>query len=170
MKKGVLISTFFVLTIVVLSSCGVLGSKRTSESVSFTSSEGLFAFLEKGDWIFDLERVTGPTVPSSFNAYGYTVKVSEGQLTCHLPFFGRAYRADYAGKNPMDFTAPIEVYSTEPGRKDGVEVYIEAVNEQRNRVRFTCNVFPSGTMYIIMMSSDTESISYIGRLHKSLKK
>lgn len=136
------------------------------EKVTFGSVDELAAYMEGGEWTFDLEHVSGPMVPSTFNAYGYTVEAREGKVKCHLPFFGRAYRADYGSKNPMAFTAPIEQYEVSRGRNQGVDVLIETINEQQNRIRFSCNVFANGIMYINMMSTDTESINYRGRLTK----
>lgn len=163
-KSGILC---LLLVLLCLSSCGVYDSKRTTELVSFDSVESLVAFMEERSWVFELSRVTGASVPTSFSAFGYDMTVAGEQLKCQLPFFGRAYRPTLDGKNPMNFAAPIRRYEVEirEGRKE-VLVRIEVENEQHNTIRFICSVYPSGTMYVTMNSSDTESLAYFGHLRK----
>lgn len=166
MKKTIILSILFF--VMALSGCGILGGNRTSDTAKFESVQQLSSFLEDKEWTFVLNRVVGHRVPSTFNGYGYTMTISGDEIKCHLPFFGRAYRTTIGGGNPMDFVGKIKSYNVvikDEGREE-VQIDIIAITDGQNEVRFSCSAYPTGYVHIMMLSTDTEGITYMGYLHR----
>lgn len=56
----------------------------------------------------------------------YNLAVTADSVVSYLPFFGRAYTADYgATKSPLDFKTKSCEYKITPGKKDGWNVTIK---------------------------------------------
>ena len=154
----------FLLSLALLSGCGLF-SKEYVPGHQFESQKDLVAYLEGKDWKFELQHVSGPYVPSSFNAYGFGFEVKGDSLMCYLPFFGVSYRAPMYGDNkgPLDFRAPIVSRGVKVGTHSG-EAIIELVThkEPQNTVTLYINAFTNGSATVTMRSTDTQSLTYRG--------
>lgn len=154
----------FLLTVILLSSCGLF-SKEYTPGHKFGSQEDLIQTLEKGEWNFELQNVTGPMVPSNFNAYGFGFEVRGNSIRCYLPYFGVSYKAPRYGSNegPLTFEAPISSYTVKKGSHSGeAEIEIVTHKDKQNAITLHVNAFTNGSASVTMISTDTQSLGYRG--------
>jgi hypothetical protein len=82
-------------------------------------------------------------------------------LVSYLPFYGVAYRADYASRqSPFHFTQPMENYRMEKDKK-GYLIHAEVKNGM-DYLTYTFRVSESGYASLTVTSTNRQTISYTG--------
>lgn len=166
-KRLYYLLAFFPLLLVALPSCGLF-PKEYVPGHQFRDKVELQETLRGKEWNFELEGVTGPLVPSGFNSYGFGFDVRGDSIRCYLPFFGRGYSTHIYGtdKGPMTFEGKITSYRVTAGRQKGeVEtVLVTRPSGGNNEVTLRVNAFTNGSATVTMTSTDTQSLSYRGKI------
>jgi hypothetical protein len=97
-------------------------------------------------------------------SYGYNLKINQDSLHVDLPYYGRAYNANYGSSdNGIKFKSTDFTYSADSAKKGGWEVTIKPNKETKvNNIYLT--ITPSGYCTIRLNSTDREPISYYGTI------
>lgn len=98
---------------------------------------------------------------SSFDA-----KIENDTIDCYLPFYGRAFTAEYGGNDsPMFFNQRLLKYSTEELKKGGWMIKFDVKNKN-NLINFTFQIGETGSTSLSVTSANRAPISYFGELVK----
>ena len=97
-------------------------------------------------------------------SYGYNLVISKDKLESYLPYYGRAYTADYgATKSPLDFTSTDFAYTITNRKKGGWEVLIEIRDiKEANKMQLT--IYDNGSATLQVMSNNRQPISFSGNV------
>lgn len=91
----------------------------------------------------------------------FSAQIKNDTINCYLPFYGRAYTADYASHDgPFTFVLPIKNYNLEKTKK-GYLVKFE-VKHNMDNISFYFNIGTSGYTTLNMSSTNRQSMSYYG--------
>jgi len=121
-------------------------------------------------WRFDADRMLPTSGPSKTLTTNYGVDFLTDKIESYLPFFGRAYKADYGGTNsPMDFKAEVEDYKIEDWKKGGWMIHF-SVRNKSDFMQFTYTISATGSATLNVNSSDRQNISYQGEIIEVEKK
>jgi hypothetical protein len=97
----------------------------------------------------------------------YDITVSPASLTCDLPYFGRAYTADFgagAGQSPMSFTAKNYDYTMTPQKKGGWNVTIKPKDVNTGVQQMALSIGQDGYATVQVISSNRDAITYNGSI------
>lgn len=92
----------------------------------------------------------------------YNLTVATDSVVSYLPFFGRAYTADFgATKSPLDFKTKSFDYTAKPGKKDG---WIITIKPKDNKGVQSMNLTVSSEGYASLQvtSNDRSAMSFNG--------
>ncbi|MFB6340583.1 DUF4251 domain-containing protein [Saccharicrinis sp. FJH62] len=98
----------------------------------------------------------------------FRAKIQNDSIDSYLPFYGRAYKADYNSLDgPFSFDLPIEKYSTEKLKKQ----YLVQFQVQNNDdlVKFMFYIGETGYTTLTITSTNRQSISFYGNIEKPEK-
>jgi|SRR5450631_2453807 hypothetical protein len=97
-------------------------------------------------------------------SYGYNLKINQDSLNVDLPYYGRAYNANYGSTdNGIKFKSTDFTYVADTAKKGGWEITIKPNKETRvNNIYLS--ITPSGYCTIRLNSTDREPISYYGTI------
>jgi hypothetical protein len=122
----------------------------------------MIALIESGNYTFRIQSVNptgGRTInPSSI----YTMTATEGAFKAHLPYFGRAYQASFAGEGGVVFDGePENLEITTNKKKRSVTVRFQ-INGENDRYGAILSVSHSGYGNLTITSPRRQAISYYG--------
>lgn len=125
------------------------------------------ALVESNDFVFKA-RTANPMSGKTVNlTTEYDVAVRNDSVFCYLPYYGRAYIAAYGGESPMNFSLPVNDY-TSVATKKGFRVNF-FVRRGNDRIEFTFQIMKTGNTILQVNSTNRQSISYYGQLEKREK-
>lgn len=120
--------------------------------------------VESNAWQFDATQMIPTTGKSRTLTTSYNIVVNDKQLKSYLPYFGRAYRADYGSSDsPLIFDSEISEYKVEPGKKNGWTITFSTTNKN-DRLDYTVYVTESGSATLSINSTDRQPITFHGDL------
>ncbi|HPF52008.1 MAG TPA: DUF4251 domain-containing protein [Draconibacterium sp.] len=120
--------------------------------------------VESNAWQFDAEQMLPTSGKSKTLTTPYNIVVKDGELNSYLPYFGRAYRADYGStESPLIFESEIRDYKVEPGKKNDWNITFETKNKN-DVLNYNLYISESGSSSLRINSTDRQSISFHGNL------
>ncbi len=135
--------------------------KATEKEEARKRTENL---IESKNWMFEARHMLPSRGPSRPLTTYYGVIFKDNELESFLPFFGRAYRADYGSmKSPLDFTSEVDSYSIEKWKKGGWIIKISLRNKI-DVLNYVFTIGDNGTASLDLSSTDREHISYQGEI------
>ncbi|MFN2337257.1 MAG: DUF4251 domain-containing protein, partial [Bacteroidales bacterium] len=94
----------------------------------------------------------------------YRVIVKESEVDSYLPYFGRAYRAEYGSTaSPLSFRGKISDLRVENREKGGWVISFKTENKN-DRLDFTFHITETGSSTLRVNSTNRQFISYHGDL------
>ena len=96
-------------------------------------------------------------------SYGYDLAVRGDSIISYLPYFGRAYQLPYGGGKGLNFTAKINRYVLEKGKKGLMRVTIDTRNEE-DVYTYSLEVYPSGKCAVHVQSQNKRPIDFSGTM------
>ena len=128
------------------------------------------ALVKSGEWQFDANHMLPSSGRSRALTSSYRVIIKDDNLDCYLPFFGRAYRADYGGmSSPMSFEGKISNLQVGNWKKGGWIITFKTSNKS-DSMDFTFYISETGSANLSVNSTDRQAISYNGDLVKIEKR
>jgi len=159
MKTGIIALSMVAL---LLSGCSGTSSvaKKEKKAANF---EQTAALIESGSYQFTV-RSASPTGGRTIQITSlYTMKAVEDRYEAYLPYFGRAYSADYGASGGISFDGkPEELKITRNEHKHMVSVDFSITNKTE-RYSVSLNVGASGFGTLVINSQTRTSISYTGQ-------
>lgn len=120
--------------------------------------------IEKKQFEFLAQSVTPTKGGTRQLNPGYTVLVKGDTLICYLPYFGRVYQPSFGTSDAgLDFTSTQFDYQTKVRKKGGWDVKMKTKDLTKQR-QLSMTIFQNGTASLTVISSDRESISFLGSL------
>lgn len=94
----------------------------------------------------------------------YDLVVKKDSVVSYLPYFGRAYTAEYnVTRSPLDFTSTSFDYTVTPGKKDGWAITIKPKDNKSVQTMYL-TVSSEGYATLQVTSNDRTAISFNGTL------
>lgn len=121
--------------------------------------------LEEKDYVFVATQAL-PTGMRSVNLDGtFDVRIEGDEIICYMPFYGRAYSADYgSNEGPFDFEGVVENYEMETTKK-GYQVKFDTKKGNDN-MNFIFEIGKTGSSTLSITSTNRQSITYYGDIKK----
>jgi hypothetical protein len=112
-----------------------------------------------------LPQTALPTTGNSRNlSYGYAVTVSASKVESYLPYFGRAYSADYGSTaSPLDFISSDFSYTITNRKKGGWDITIE-FKDTKDVKKMQFSIFENGSATLQVISDSRQPISFNGTI------
>ncbi|MDX8339679.1 DUF4251 domain-containing protein [Draconibacterium sp. IB214405] len=164
MKKILLLSFLIISIVAVQAQDQRLSKKEKKAQRKAMLTEQTKEIIEANTWQFDAIRMLPTTGKARNLTTNYSVVLKDNEVDSYLPYFGRAYSADYGSSDsPMTFKSKIEDLSVEDGKKGGYIIKFTAKNKN-DRVDFTFSVGSTGSTSLSVSSTNRQHISYQGDL------
>lgn len=158
-----------IILLIILSSASVLFAqemtrKEKKAAQKAEQTEKTKSLVETNAWQFDAHQMLPTSGKSKMLTTAYNIVVEEGQLNSYLPYFGRAYRAEYGStESPLIFKSEIRDYEIKPGKKNGWTITFTTSNKS-DRLNYAVYVSEGGSATLSITSTDRQPISFHGEL------
>jgi hypothetical protein len=156
---------FYLLAFVLL--CGALmdisaQERKTKKQKKQEQFQETVALVESGNFIFEARRafpLGGSSVDLTTN-YGF-LKVNDSIAVADLPYFGRAYRAQYGRNGGMEFSGEMKNINVSK-RPEKMDVTFSFEVKDNDLFRVTMNIGYNGDTSLDIVSNDRSFIRYSG--------
>ena len=120
------------------------------------------ALVKSGTWQFDATQMLPTSGRSRTLTSSYRVIVKESNVDSYLPYFGRAYRAEYGSTDsPLSFRGEITDLSSEDWKKGGWVISFRTENKN-DRLEYTFHIGKTGSATLKVNSTNRQQISFYG--------
>ncbi len=149
--------------VLALLAAGCSSTQNTARSEQQAEElEKMAALLESGNYVYTIQSINptgGRTIQSTTP---YTMKAVDGNYEASLPYFGRAYQANYGGDGGIKFSGtPENLEITRNSKKKSVLVTF-SIAGSTDKYTVTLQVGSGGYGTLIINSQNRQSISYYG--------
>lgn len=122
------------------------------------------ALVNSGTWQFDATQMLPTSGRSRTLTSSYRVIVKESEVDSYLPYFGRAYRAEYGSTaSPLSFKGQIHDLKVGDWKRGGWVISFKTENKN-DRLDFTFHIGETGSATLKVNSTNRQQISYYGDL------
>ncbi len=122
------------------------------------------ALVNSGSWQFNATQMLPTSGRSRTLTPSYRVILNNGEIDSYLPYFGRAYKAEYgSNQSPMSFRTKVSDLKVEEWKKGGWIVSFKAGNKN-DLMDFIFNIGETGSVTLNVNSTNRQAISYYGDL------
>lgn len=164
MKKLILFTIILLVASTIFAQEKEMTRKERKEAEKAEKIEKTKKLMESSSWQFDANRMVPMQGQSRTLTTSYRVILQNNQVDSHLPYVGRAYRADYGStESPMTFRSEVEELKIEDGKKGGWILKFKAKNKN-DTMNFTFTVSETGSTNLSIISTNRQSITYYGDL------
>ncbi len=120
--------------------------------------------IENKSFVFDARTAFSATAGNFNVSYPYNVRLANDSVYSYLPYYGRAYKADYGStESPMVFNLPVKEIEISKTRKKGYQVDVK-VEKGMDNILFSFNISETGSATLTVNSSDRQAITYYGEI------
>lgn len=141
--------------------------KETKAAQKAQLIEKTQALVKSGTWQFDATQMLPTSGRSRTLTSSYRVIVKESEVDSYLPYFGRAYRAEYGSTDsPLSFKGEILDLRVEEWEKEGWVISFKTENKS-DRLEYTFHIGKTGSATLKVNSTNRQQISYNGDLTES---
>jgi hypothetical protein len=158
--KNSYFSHFFLLLAITLfsfSSFAQDGSDKEKEKAA-----AIKQMIEEKTYTFNAEFLSPMKGGRRYLDPGYTLKVRPDTVISDLPYFGRAYSAEYgASDGGLKATSTNFEYTMKERKKGGWDITIKT-KDQKDQLQMMLTVFDNGTASLNVNSTNRQPISYDG--------
>ncbi len=118
--------------------------------------------IESGNYVYQVQSVNPTGGRTIHTTSMYTMKATDGTFDAYLPFFGRAYQADYGGDGGIKFNGePENLEIQKDARKYTISVSF-TIKEPNDRFSVNLVVGSNGYGTLNITSQKRQAISYYG--------
>lgn len=120
--------------------------------------------IKANNWQFNATYMHSSAGSSRVLTTPYYVQLATDTVDSYLPYFGRAYTAEYGSiSSPMIFEEAIADYMVDEAKKNGYIIRF-SVKNKNDWVQFTFQVTATGSATLGVNSTNRQHISYHGYL------
>ena len=168
MKKIILISILALS--VCISNAQEMSKKEKKAAQKAEQIEKTKALIKAASWQFDARQMIPTQGKSKSLTSPYHVILHDETVDSYLPYYGRAYRAEYGStESPMTFKSDISEYTVENWKKGGWIIKFNAKNKTDN-LDFIFTIAETGSATLSVTSTNRQSITYYGDIVEFKKK
>jgi len=161
MKRFFFFKTFLLLTLAVVTSTGLYAQETKAQKKADKIAQ-IKSLMDAQNYVFVAQNAFPMGGRMRSITPDYNLTVSKDSIVSYLPFFGRAYTADYgASKSPLDFKTLSFDYSAQPGKKDGWSVIIKP-KDKKSVQSMNLTVSSEGYASLQVTSNDRSAMSFNG--------
>lgn len=121
--------------------------------------------LEARDFLIDITLVQPVGLATFTPSLGqYYLAVRGEQVSLYLPYVGRGYNVPFGGGPSLRFTAPLEHYQVQSGKKGASNITLAATSPDNREVFMTLTVYPTASAYLRVRVDGLQMIGYSGTL------
>lgn len=121
--------------------------------------------LDERNFRIDINLVQPVGLATFTPALGqYFLAVHGDRTSLYLPYVGRGFNVPFGGGPALRFTAPLEHYQAEPGKKGSSTITLATTNSDNRTVFMTLTVYPSGSAYLRVRVDGLQMIGYSGQV------
>ena len=164
--KNILIILILVFAITTANAQGSVKKSRKELKAEKLSQqkEVVKKLIEGKSFVFDAKTVFSSLAGSITTTYPYNVRVDNDSIYSFLPYYGRAYIAEYGSiESPMVFNLPIEEITIEKKNKNGYQVNVK-VKKAMDIIDFYFDISETGMTTLTVNSTNRQIIYYYGDL------
>lgn len=122
------------------------------------------AIVKSGEWQFNATHMVPLSGRGRSLTSLYRVVVKEDVIDSYLPYFGRAYKAEYGSSNsPLSFRGEISDLNVKDWKKGGWVISFTTVNGN-DRLDYSFHIGETGSATLMVNSTNRQSISFNGDL------
>lgn len=138
--------------------------KERKAKTEAEKKEHIVQLISDKTWRFEAERMLPASGSGKTLVTDYGVDFHTDRISSYLPFYGRAYKADYgSNRSPMDFESEIDSYHIQDWAKGGWIVNFNVKNKS-DFMQFTFTIASSGSATLSVNSTDRVHISFQGEI------
>jgi len=168
MKKILLLTVILVSASVVFAQEMTKKEKKAAQKAE--KKEKTKTLVASDAWQFDANIMLPSSGKSQTLTTSYNIVVEKEHINSYLPYFGRAYRADYGStESPLIFEGEISDYKMEVSKKGGWIIKF-SVSNKSDRIDYTLLVSDNGSTTMNITSTNRQPISFQGELVEIEKK
>lgn len=169
MKRIFVIRLSLLLVVALLASPFAWAQETKAEKKAEKLAE-VKALIESQNYVFNAQNAFPIGGRMRNITSNYDLTVTKDSVVSYLPYFGRAYTADYnATRSPLDFKTKSFNYNVAPGKKDGWSVTIEP-KDNKSVQKMYLTVSSEGYASLQITSNDRTAISFNGYISAVPKK
>jgi hypothetical protein len=166
MKHLLILSLFLFSSVLMQAQDTKMSRKERKAAKKAEQIEKTKALIEAETWQFSADQMLPSQGRSRTLTTAYSVNLKDKAVDSYLPYFGRAYRAEYGSTDsPMIFKSDISDYSIEDWKKGGWIIKFRAKNKN-DIIDFTFTVSTTGSTTLSVNSTNRQAISYYGELRE----
>ena len=152
------------------SGCGVTSSQSGSEKRISKKEKRAEEFektamlVESGNYIYKVQSVNTSRGKNIQTTAPFFMKASNGTYEAYLPYFGRAYQADYGGGGGIEFNGSTEDLTS---KKDTDKLSITvafSITDSRDKYNVNLAIGSNGSGSLTIVSQKRQTISYYGHV------
>jgi hypothetical protein len=149
------------LTLAVLTTTGLFAQETKAQKKAEKTAQ-IKSLIDAQNYVFVAQNAFPMNGRMRSITPDYNLSVAADSIVSYLPFFGRAYTADYgASKSPLDFKTKSFDYSAKPGKKDGWSVTIKP-KDNKSVQSMNLTVSSEGYASLQVTSNDRSAMSFNG--------
>lgn len=120
--------------------------------------------IDQKSYTFNAEFTTPMKGGRRYLDPGYTLKVRPDTVISDLPYFGRAYSAEYGSSDGgLKATSTSFEYEMKDRKKGGWEILIKT-KDQKEQLQMVLTIFDNGSASLTVSSTSRQPISYDGNI------
>lgn len=160
MKKAILISMAWALALLTGCSTSRPAVMNDADRATATQVDNMLTRrLYKVDFTMAYPVSSQPLPLTS----PYFISVSGDKVESYLPYFGRAYSAEYGGGEGLRFDAPITGYTDAVKRNGQREIEFTAITDE-DSYEFSLTISPLGGSNLTVTAVRKQAISFSGQV------
>ncbi|MGO4292555.1 DUF4251 domain-containing protein [Chitinophaga sp. RAB17] len=161
MKRFFVLKTFMLLTLAVMTTTGLFAQDTKAQKKAEKAAQ-IKSLIDSQNYVFVAQNAFPMNGRMRSITPDYNVTVSTDSIVSYLPFFGRAYTADYGStKSPLDFKTKSFDYSAKPGKKDGWSITVKP-KDNKSVQSMNLTVSSEGYASLQVTSNDRSPMSFNG--------
>ncbi len=164
MKKLSIIVVILISTTMLYAQDTEMTRKEAKAAQKLLLIEKTKDLVNSGAWQFDAKQMLPLSGRSRSLNSTYRVIVKNSEIDSYLPYFGRAYRAEYGSTDsPMSFRGVIIDLRVENWDKGGWIISFKTENKS-DSLDYTFHIGETGSVTLKVNSTNRQPISYYGDL------
>lgn len=154
----------FALVAVSLISCATSKTTEEKHQEAAKLERQIADSLEAKTLTVTFDYVNPMRFPSHYLTTTYSLRIKGDSVASYLPYFGRAYRADYGRTDsPLSFEGHIKEMTVTKGKKDSYKIFFET-NNKHEIFDYVLTIFNNGNVSLNVNSNYREPISFDGEM------
>ena len=150
--------------IIVLASCATGRTAGQKEQSAAKYESQIADSINNRTLTVNFDFVNPLRFPAHHLTTTYSLKIKGDSISSYLPYFGRAYHADYGSTDsPLSFNGHSEGMNITKAKKDSYRITFQTMKQQEN-FEYILTIFNNGKATLNVNSNERDPISFDGEV------